>query len=75
MATWDELRVVLAELLENPDHPLRRFPGPHVDDVPPPYRIQLDAWAVDIAADLYRRFGDEVELTVGVQRYPNGRPA
>jgi hypothetical protein len=75
VATWEELRAVLADLLENPDHPLLAFPGPHVHDVPPPYRIQLEAWAVDIAAELHRRFGSDVDLTVGGLRYPDGQPA
>jgi hypothetical protein len=33
--------------------------------------LGLAAWAVDIAADLHAKYGDEVELEVGAMPYPN----
>lgn len=38
--------------------------------MPPPYRIGLSAWAIDIAESLHAEFGDDVELTVGHLSYP-----
>ena len=34
-------------------------------------RIRLAAWAVEIAAGLHDRFGDQVSLTVGLLAYPH----
>ncbi len=36
--------------------------------------LKLAPWAVDIAADFYRRFGDDVDLRVGALGYPDRRP-
>jgi hypothetical protein len=43
-------------------------------DRPAPYRIRVAAWAVAVAEDLHRRFGDNVRLTVGSLPYPRGSP-
>jgi hypothetical protein len=49
------------------------YPDPRVDQGRvPPFHISLAAWAVDIAADLHKRFGNDVDLHVGVQDYPSG---
>jgi hypothetical protein len=49
------------------------YPDPRVDEGRvPPFHISLAAWAVDIAADLHKQFGDDVDLHVGFQDYPSG---
>ncbi len=71
MATWDELRIMLARLAQASPGPLASWPDPGDDTArQPPFRIQLEPWAVEVAADLQARFGADVELTVGVLRYP-----
>jgi hypothetical protein len=35
----------------------------------PPYGTDLAPWATDIAKELHRRFGDDVELVVGAFSY------
>ena len=71
MATWDELKIILARLAEASPGPLSSWPGPGDDTArQPPFQIQLEPWAVEVAADLHARFGADVELTVGALRYP-----
>jgi hypothetical protein len=54
---------------------VREFPDPRDQEGrPPPYRIRVAAWAVAVAEDLHRRFGDNVRLTVGSLPYPLGSP-
>jgi hypothetical protein len=73
MAGWDELRAVLIELQNQEPGPLRQFPDPREEEGrPPPYQITVAAWAVAVAEDLHRRFGDRVRLTVGRLPYPPG---
>ena len=73
MAVWDELRAVLLELWNHQPGPLRQFPHPREEEgQPPPYQITVVAWAVAVAEDLHRRFGDCVRLTVGRLPYPPG---
>jgi hypothetical protein len=61
VAVWDELRLVITELLDT--GALMSYPDPRHDrDDHPPYRIELAPWATDVAADLCHRFGDDVEL-------------
>ncbi len=68
---WDELKGVLETLAADPGRPLRSFPMPSVDDGRvPPYRIALDAWALQAAAMLHARFGADVELRVGHLGFP-----
>ena len=71
VGTWDELRITLRQLESENPGPLRSFPTPSVGSLSPPFRISLAAWAVDIAADLHARFGDDVVLTVGYLHYPS----
>jgi hypothetical protein len=74
MATWDELRQVLAGLHEERPGILMLSPDLSGGDVDgPPYRIDLAPWAQDAACELWRRFGDQVDLRVGVLPYPPGR--
>ena len=72
MATWDELRPILAELERRDPSPLTAYPGPATEDGgEPPFAIRLAAWAVPVAAHLHGRFGDDVELIVGALRHPS----
>jgi hypothetical protein len=76
MTVWDELKPVIARLLDQQPGALASYPLPDFDRVgPPPIEIRLEPWAADIAEQLYRRFGDDVKLTVGLLPYPPGRPA
>jgi len=69
---WDELKVVLVRLSEQPGA-LTSFPMPEVDEGRvPPFRIDLAPWAVTTAEELHRQFGDDVELRVGALPYPPG---
>jgi hypothetical protein len=72
VTTWDELKVLLTELAADEDRPLRGYPMPSVDEGrAPPFQISLAAWAVEVAAELDSRFGDDVVLTVGTLRFPS----
>lgn len=74
MAVWDELKVVLARLLDQQPGALMRYPGPDVDEGrQPPFTIGLAPWAAATAEELHRRFGGDIELTVGALSYPPGR--
>jgi hypothetical protein len=74
VATWDEIRQALARLLEERPGILMLSPDLSGGDVDgPPYRIDLAPWAQDAAGELWRRFGDQVDLRVGVLPYPPGR--
>src|SRR5690242_21703606 len=73
MAAWDELKVVLARLRDEQPRALTGWPNPATDHVPP-FSITLASWATATAEQLHRRFGDDVELTVGALPYPPGRP-
>jgi hypothetical protein len=77
MATWDELRQVLARLHEERPGILMVSPDLSGGEAGgPPYQIYLAPWAQDAAGELWRRFGDQVDLRVGVLPYPLGsRPA
>ena len=71
MATWDELKIILARLQDASPGPLSSWPDPGDDTGrQPPFQIRLEPWAVDVAGDLHARFGADVELTVGALRYP-----
>jgi len=74
MAVWDELKVVLVRLRDEQPRALLGYPMPEVDEGRlPPFNIRLAAWASATAEDLYRQFGDDVDLTVGALPYPAGR--
>jgi len=73
MTVWDELKVVLLDL--EAAHALTGFPDPRSDaHREPPFEITLAPWATEAAEDLRRRFGDDVDLIVGVLRYPQRQP-
>jgi hypothetical protein len=75
VAVWDELRLTLARLLEEQPGALTRYPDPgRSEGGPPPYTIRLAPWAEAVAGELSRRFGDQVEITVGALPYPPGQP-
>jgi hypothetical protein len=40
----------------------------------PPWRIGLRPWATEVAEELHRHFGDDVDLFVGQFSYPEKRP-
>jgi hypothetical protein len=74
MAAWDDLKVTLARLRDQQPGTLMRYPMSEVDEGrQPPFRITLAPWATAAAEDLHRRFGDNVDLTVGALPYPPGR--
>jgi hypothetical protein len=73
MAVWDELKAALVELQAS--GALSAYPDPRVDEGRnPPFRIRLAPWATDAAEELHRRFGDDVELVVGLLHYPEPGP-
>jgi hypothetical protein len=74
MTVWDELRPILTRLRDDHRETLLEFPDPRLGEAqPPPYQITLAPTAVAVAEDLHRRFGDNVQLTVGRLPYPPGR--
>jgi hypothetical protein len=74
MAAWDELKVVLARLHDEQPGVLTGYPTPWADEGrAPPFQITLAPWATTTAGELHRRFGGDVELTVGALPYPPGR--
>lgn len=74
MTVWDELKLVLARLLDQQPGILMQYPMPEVDEGrQPPFTIHLAAWAAATAEELHRQFADNVELTVGALPYPPGR--
>lgn len=72
MTTWDDLKLVLAQLSGADPLPLTSWPDPDRDDgLQPPFAIELEPWATDVAHDLHARFGDDVQLRVGALYYPD----
>jgi hypothetical protein len=71
MTTWDDLKLVLARLASEVPEPLTSWPDPeHDNGRQPPFSIELEPWATDVAHDLHTRFGSDVQLMVGALRYP-----
>lgn len=71
MSAWQELKPVLRRLSAQRPQALSSSPDLDADgDEQPPFVIDLAPWAVEAAQELHRRFGDDVELTVGLLRYP-----
>jgi hypothetical protein len=68
--TDPELAAAIEELEAREPTPLRIWS----QSAPPgrPLEITFAAWGAEAAAELHRRFGDRVELTVGVMAYPSG---
>lgn len=74
MAAWEELRLTLARLLEDRPGAVTSYPDlGGSDGGTPPYPIGLAPWAEAVARELHGRFGDQVDLTVGVLPFPPGR--
>lgn len=69
--SWDDLRGALLKLERQDPPPLRSWPDPRASRGAVPARITLAPWAVDVAAQLDRRFGAEVSLTVGFLHFPS----
>ena len=74
MTSWDELRVILRDLETAEPRPFWTSPASRAEKVAPPFRIMLRPWAVEVAAQLDARFGNDVLLTVGFLPYPVPRP-
>jgi hypothetical protein len=73
MAVWDELKAVLLDLQGS--GALAAYPDPRVDEGRnPPFSIRLAPWATDVAEQLHRTFGGDVELVVGLLDYPEPQP-
>lgn len=71
MTTWDELKLVLIQLTSAEPLPLTSWPDPDRDDaLEPPFAIELEPWATDVAHDLHTKFGIDVQLRVGALCYP-----
>ncbi len=70
MTVWDDLGTEIVRLRDARPTPLSGYPDPRGDEQALPVQINLAAWASDEAAQLHRRFGDDVRLTVGAMSYP-----
>ncbi|MFD3399233.1 hypothetical protein ACFWUU_01070 [Kribbella sp. NPDC058693] len=70
MAGWEGLRVDLRRLLGEAPEALVVLPDPDSERRERPIRIDLAAWATDIAAELKAKYGDVVELRVGAMTFP-----
>lgn len=71
MAGWERLRVDLLRYREEAPGALVVYPSPHTERrYERRFRIELAAWAVDIAGDLYAKYGDLVDLRVGALSFP-----
>jgi len=72
VTTWDELRPVLQRLAAEQPDALESLPDPSsAYQSGPPFEIHLQAFAVDLAGELYERFGADVRLRVGVMSFPD----
>ena len=68
---WDDVRAALLDL--EGSGALTQYPDPRSDEARQrPIEIHLAPWATDAAAELHRRFGDNVKLVVGSLLYPSG---
>jgi hypothetical protein len=76
VAVWDDLTGALRQIRDQQPEALLGYPSLDSGrDRRPPFRIHLAPWAVDLAAGLRDRFGDDVTLQVGALRYPQAEPA
>ncbi|TCC50880.1 hypothetical protein E0H75_12015 [Kribbella capetownensis] len=73
MAGWQSLRVDLRRLHEESPGALVVWPSPDTERREPPFRIELAAWATEIAATLNATYGTLVDLHVGAMTYPAGQ--
>jgi hypothetical protein len=72
LRAWQQVSAELVRLADSHPNVLVGWPGPEQRYLQPPFDIRLSAHAVDVAARLYERFGEYVELTVGALHYPAG---
>ncbi|WP_329482578.1 hypothetical protein OG555_10240 [Kribbella sp. NBC_01484] len=70
MAGWESLRVDLRRLREESPGALVVFPAPDFERRERRFRIDLAAWATDIAVMLNAKYGDVVDLRVGAMTFP-----
>jgi hypothetical protein len=70
MTGWQSLRVDLRRLREESPGALVVWPSPDSERREPPIRIQLAAWATEIAAMLNAKYGSLLELQVGAMTFP-----
>jgi hypothetical protein len=70
MTGWQSLRVDLRRLHEESPGAIVVGPAPDSERREPPVRIQLAAWATDIAATLNANYGSLVDLEVGAMTFP-----
>ena len=70
MTGWQSLRVDLRRLREESPGALVVGPCPDSERREPPIRIQLAAWASDIAATLNAKYGSLLDLEVGAMTFP-----
>lgn len=71
MTGWDHLRVDLRQLREESPGALTMFPDPDSERRERPIRIDLAAWATDIAATVKAKYGSLVDLRVGAMTFPD----
>jgi hypothetical protein len=72
VAGWHEVRPVLTRLEKEQPGALVLYPRLNATEQSMPVRITFAAWAVDVAAELHRQFGGDLNLTVGALPYPPG---
>jgi hypothetical protein len=70
MPGWESLRVDLRRLSEESPGAVVVSPSPDYDRRERRFRIELAAWATDIAAALNAKYGDVVDLRVGAMTFP-----
>ncbi|WP_405069687.1 hypothetical protein OG558_08320 [Kribbella sp. NBC_01510] len=70
MAGWESLRVDLRRLRDESPGALVVFPAPDFERRERRFRIDLAAWATDIAVMLNAKYGDVVDLRVGAMTFP-----
>ena len=71
MADWEDLKVILSDLLARQPPVINSCPGPDTEPPPdPPWVIRLAPWGEEIAEDLRSRFGEKVVTMVGFLPLP-----
>lgn len=70
VGAWEELQPFMRELQSEDALLMYAAGGPGHQ---PPFILHLEPWALDVAEELHRRFGDAVNLQVGAMTFPNGR--
>jgi hypothetical protein len=70
VGAWEELQPFMRELQSDDALLMYTAGGPGHE---PPFTLLLEPWALDVATELHRRFGDAVELHVGAMTFPGRR--